>query len=260
MAEFPVTKTQTAWMAFWLSLLVPGAGQLAAGSPTAFGWFLASAWVGAFGIFAAVDVESHIIRWSIGLVQLAALFALGLASGLHARRCCLSRGRLPTRTLQSEVTCSPLHGRRVRLGLQIATQLSAEDLWRRISDLPAFLTIDPFHERVVLMRPRPAAGVQLVLDHNVFGVRLRRLGRILSWREGAGYSISDLSRRGGWVGFPHVFFFRIEADETAAPQEKSLLHVEIRGKWTARMIPLWLARWWLSAVCREHTRLLADAL
>lgn len=109
------------------------------------------------------------------------------------------------------------------------------------------------------MRPAPATGMHLVLDHNVCGVRLRRIGKILSWREGQGLAISDLSRRGKRVGFPHRFEFRIQPVAGGAGGCASVLHVDVRGKkWTSPVIPLWLGRLWLFAAAgipplrREH--------
>jgi|SRR5262249_12095951 len=98
-----------------------------------------------------------------------------------------------------------------------------------------------------------------------------RFGRILVWDEGAGYTFSDLSRHGGQTGFPHVFFVAIEpltgtAEEarnelgSAAAQPLARLTIRVRGKWTCRIVPLWLGRLWAWLVCREHARLLKKAL
>jgi hypothetical protein len=130
--------------------------------------------------------------------------------------------------------------------------------WRRVSDLPAFLTIDPFHERVVLMRDAPAAGVDLVLWHNAFGRRFARFGRILSWREGCGYTFSDLSPRGPRHGFPHVF--AVAVDPLPGRAEQSRLTIAVRGKWTSPLVPAAIGRWWIWLVCREHARLLRKGL
>ena len=68
--------------------------------------------------------------------------------------------------------------------MEVDSALSATQMWRQISDLPDFLTIDPFHERVTPMRAEMGAGVDLALYHNVFCLRFVRFGRILSWHEG----------------------------------------------------------------------------
>jgi hypothetical protein len=128
------------------------------------------------------------------------------------------------------------------------------------------LTIDPFHDQVTLMRAEPRVGVDLVLHHNVFGLRFLRFGRILSWREGKSYAFSDLSRHdrpregrrhcGPWQGFPHVFFVEI------VPQgaDRCQLVITVRGKWTSRLMPVVVAPLWLRWVCIEHARLLMKAL
>jgi hypothetical protein len=133
----------------------------------------------------------------------------------------------------------------------------AAEVWREISDLPRFLCIDPFHVRVVLYGPAPAAGVRMGLEHRAFGVALWRRGRLLRWEEGRGYAFSDLSLRGPERGFPHVFFLRIEEAEEGSA---SRVAIDVRGKWTATWLPVTLGQWWLRYVMREHARLLRMAL
>ena len=132
---------------------------------------------------------------------------------------------------------------------------SREQLWAQIRDLPRFLTIDPFHDQVTLMRDQPVVGVDLVLSHNAFGRRFLRFGKIIGWREGVGYTFSDLSARGPRVGFPHVFMVSIEPQD-----DVSRLTIRVRGRWTSRLIPVWLGRQWIRLVCREHARLLRKGL
>jgi hypothetical protein len=164
----------------------------------------------------------------------------------------------------------------VAISLSVAE--SPEQLWKQISDLPRFLTIDPFHDQVTLMRRPPAKGVDLVLSHNAFGRRFLRFGRIIAWQEGVGYTFSDLSSHGPRVGFPHVFMVRIEplakeppglSRRPSPPPHKfglrdepggSRLTIRVRGRWTSRLIPVWLGRRWIRLVCREHARLLRKGL
>jgi hypothetical protein len=40
----------------------------------------------------------------------------------------------------------------------------------------------------------------------------------------------------------------------------STLTIRIRGRWTSRIVPVWLGRQWIRLVCREHARLLAKGL
>ena len=141
-------------------------------------------------------------------------------------------------------------------------RLPVDALWRRVSDLTSFLTIDPFHQQVTRKGDQPTRGVDLVLHHNIFGIRLRRFGRILRWQEGRGYTFGDLSGRDCRRGFPHVFM--IDVASLILPLnssgEQSQLTVTVCGKWTAAWLPLWIGRWWLWAVCAEHGRLLRKAM
>jgi hypothetical protein len=138
---------------------------------------------------------------------------------------------------------------------------SAADLWQLVSDLPQFLSIDPFHDSVTLMRDRPARGVDLVLSHNAFGRRFLRFGRIVSWQEGRGYTFSDLSGRNRRRGFPHVFIVSLSpASDPSERQPLTRLSIRVRGRWTSRLAPVCIGRLWVWLVCREHARLLRKAL
>jgi hypothetical protein len=260
------------WTPFWLSLAVPGTGQLLARSWTAVIWFCGVAIIAAAFVTALADAQSYALRSVLVAAQAAVLLAIGVASGIHARALFaptrpnrLAKGKFSAR---SRVRCHRVRGRSVRLSIQVKTMHSPAELWRVISDLPSFLTIDPFHERVTLMRAQPAAGVHLVLDHCALGARLRRVGRILAWREGKSFTISDLSLHGNQVGFPHVFTYRVEPcaiqittfGDQRNDVEGSTLHIEVRGKWTSPVIPAWLGRLWLVGVCYDHARLLRRAL
>jgi hypothetical protein len=194
-----------------------------------------------------------------------ALIILGLVSAEHAKR--LLERRSAVRTgLNSRVVVHRSRGRGVSIRMEVDSTLSATQMWRRISDLPDFLTIDPFHEQVTPMRAKPCAGVDLALHHNVFGLRFVRFGRILSWREGRSYAFSDLSRhdrprqgrrqRGPRRGFPHVFF----VDIIPQGEQRCQLVINVRGKWTSRLMPVVIARYWLHWVFLEHARLLMKAL
>jgi len=161
------------------------------------------------------------------------------------------------------VTSQPQCGRRIDVQIEVMVQRSVAEMWRRVSDLRRFLVIDPFHERVIVMRRRATAGVHLVLRHNALGHRFTRYGRILCWREGHGYTFSDLSGRDPRRGFPHVFVVELEALLEAGEKNErptTRVTITVRGKWTARWIPIVCGRWWVHRVCREHGRLLRKAL
>jgi hypothetical protein len=257
------------WTAFLLSAVVPGAGQLAARSWTCLSWFAAAALVAA--VFAQAGPRAEGTVWLVAL-QLVVGAALCLVSAEHAKRLLeTGRNRRDAAVTSSRVNCAGGTGRQVNAEIQLAVARSADEVWEIVGDLPRFLTIDPFHDRVTLMRDRPGVGVDLVLSHNAFGRRFLRFGRIVAWQEKIGYTLSDLSARGPRVGFPHVFTVRIEpldritegasADVAAdVAQPASQLTIRIRGRWTSRLIPVWVGRQWISLVCREHARLLRKGL
>jgi hypothetical protein len=238
------------WTAFLLSACVPGAGQLAARSWTCLAWFAAAGLAAAAFARAGQIVDGGV--WLTPL-EIGMGIALCLLSAEHAKRL-LEQGRHSC-VVGSEVSCAGGRGRIVEVVITLTVVRSPEHLWNQISDLPRFLTIDPFHDEVTLMRDQPAKGVDLVLSHNAFGRRFLRFGRILAWREGVGYTFSDLSARGPRVGFPHVFMVRIEPRGDVAR-----LTIRVRGRWTSRLVPVWLGRLWIRLVCREHARLLCKGL
>jgi hypothetical protein len=248
------------WTAFFLSAVVPGTGQLAARSWSCLTWFAATAVV-----LAAFSLANQVLQGSGWLAALQVIVGLGLclASAEHAKRLLEARRRRHENIVTSaRVHCAGGSGRQVRADIQLTVARSAEDLWEIVRDLPTFLTIDPFHETVTLMRDRPAVGVDVVLAHNAFGRRFLRFGRIVAWRERFGYALSDLSARGPRIGFPHVFTIQVEPLEEAlrgAPPT-SQLTIRVRGRWTSRWVPTWIGRWWIELVCHEHCRLLRKGL
>lgn len=249
--------TPEKWTPFLLSLAVPGVGQLWAGSITCLAWFVAAGSVAAFWLTLSQGMSAEMAR--ILLVgQFLSLALLSLCSAEHAKRLLEPTARR-RRDIRTHVCGLRGRGRAIQVNVELDLRCSAEDLWRRVSDLPQFLTIDPFHESVVLMRDAPAAGVDLVLWHNAFGRRFARFGRILRWQEGAGYTFSDLSARGPKRGFPHVFCIRVQPAE-AGSRHASRLTIAVRGKWTSRFVPVAIGRWWIWMVCREHARLLRKGL
>ncbi|MCA9267961.1 MAG: hypothetical protein KDA41_05795, partial [Planctomycetales bacterium] len=81
---------------------------------------------------------------------------------------------------------------------------------------------------------------------------------ILKWTPGQALSLSDLSPDDKQRAFPHIFEFRL----TDSPEEnfQARLTIHVKGRWNVRLVPPWLGRRWVAAVCREHARLLAVAL
>jgi hypothetical protein len=119
--------------------------------------------------------------------------------------------------------------------------LSARSVWGQIRDFARYSRQDIFHAEPMVEGGIARQGARIRLSHRYVGLRFERVGRILWWREGVGYAFSDLSRRGPRVGFPHVFAFRIEPVDAGHCR----LHVRVRGRWTARAVPRFVARLWL---------------
>lgn len=248
------TSHAAKWTAFYLSLAVPGAGQLWAGSAWCGPWWLAVALTVWAWSVAAADGDAG---W---IARTACLGILSVLSAELARRLVEVKG--PERLAPAVITkvrLAPRCRRRVISSIEAVVPASVDAVWARVADVPRFLTIDPFHERVTLMRPETAAGVDLVLAHNAFGHRFYRWGRILQWRPGQGYAFSDLSLRGPQYGFPHVFFLELEPMALDG-QEATRLTITVRGRWSSRWIPVTLGRWWVYAVMCDHARLLRKAL
>ncbi|HZL36018.1 MAG TPA: hypothetical protein VFC78_11950 [Tepidisphaeraceae bacterium] len=122
--------------------------------------------------------------------------------------------------------------------------LSATSIWGQLRDFRRYARHDFFHAEMTLDGGIPRAGAALTLCHRYAGFRVDRVGRILIWREGVGYSFSDLSTRGPRAGFPHVLSYRLQP----AGQSSCRLHIRVRGLWTARHVPRWAAWLWLTWV------------
>jgi hypothetical protein len=243
------TPHQDRWVAFLLSLAVPGAGQLWAGRPSCLAFFAAAALLVAAG--ARGRAPSAPLRWA-AFAGLAAISAEHAKRGLEGR----GRGRRAGRAT-ARVVERARPGRGVDLGVVVEVARTHEEVWPIVADLPRFATIDPFHGRVIVLGPALGPGVALALEHRAFGLAVMRFGRLLSWREGRGYAFSDLPARDPSRGFfPHVF------DVAAEPsgEDRTRLTVRVRGRWNSRLVPRRLGRWWLRWVCREHARLLRKAL
>lgn len=160
---------------------------------------------------------------------------------------------------------------RINASRTIDLPLSASMVWGQMRDLRRFITLDPLHARVV-MQPaiihpaRPASaglaaqhcnqprscplGSALIIEHRCLGIGPDRIGRVLRWREGQGYAISDLSQLGVRVGFPHVCLYQLHPINDRACR----LTVAARGRWTARWLPRCAVKLWLHWVLRRNHR------
>lgn len=244
------------WTPFLLSLLLPGSGQLLVGSWSAVPWLAATGTLAALGA-----AMSGIGVVGVTAIQVGSLALLSICSAEHAKRLLETRSARPHAIARPRVRYQRKARRNVRVQIVLDLRLPVDALWKRVSDLTSFLTIDPFHQQITLLGDRPARGADLVLHHNIFGIRLKRFGRLLRWQAGQGYTFSDLSGRDPRRGFPHVFMIDVTALDSSLDSldEQSRLTITVCGKWTA-WLPLCVGRWWLWAVCAEHGRLLRKAM
>ncbi len=239
--------SQDKWTAALMSLAAPGAGQLWAGKLSAIGWLACVAMVLAVGASLRAPAA----------VTTLCLAAVSLLSAEHAKR---GLERQPSWRRSAAVVSRQYwrrpRGRGVRFGFELSIALPAEVVWRRVAELPTFLCVDPFHTRVAFLTSARAAGAELAIEHRAPGFRNVRFGRVLRWREGEGFAFSDLSRLGKNRGFPHVFHVSVQPNGS----RDCRLRIDVRGKWTARRLPLTLGQWWLRYVAWEHARLLRKAM
>ena len=137
---------------------------------------------------------------------------------------------------------------RVRAQSVVEVPLPASAVWGQMRDVQRFLTLDPLHVRVTPVGERSGgwAGQEIVISHRLLGIGPDRRGRVLRWREGRGYAISDLSRRGDVRGVPHVCTSQVEA----SGPERGQMTIGARGVWTARWLPRWAGRMWIWWVLR----------
>lgn len=232
---------------------MPGAGHLLDGSAWCWPWLLAAGC--GTGLLLGMCGGGLAGR----LLAAAWLGLAGCASALHAEKVATARARRPPAgRIRPRISCLPPRGRAVALRIDLEVPRPSDELWSLLADLPRFVLIDPFHTRLAVLGPKLQAGVQLGLEHQAFGVRFWRFGKLLSWREGCGYAFSDLSAKGKQRGFPHVFFVSLQAESGPAP--RSRLTIVVRGKWTSAWIPVRLGCCWLKYVAAAHARLLAAAL
>jgi hypothetical protein len=132
--------------------------------------------------------------------------------------------------------------RRVECEVRIALQMTARQAWGQLRDFHRYASHDHFHSGLAIADHIPRAGAALQIDHSYGPFRVRRVGRILAWREGKGYAFSDLSRHGPQRGFPHVMAIHVR-DHAGGCE----LTLRVTGRWTAPT-PRWMARLWLTWV------------
>jgi hypothetical protein len=133
--------------------------------------------------------------------------------------------------------------------------MSAGVAWGELRDFTRYASLDTFHAEFQIEGGVPGRGARFTVAHRFLLFSVERVGRILRWQElnwphpaadgqrdrPAGYSFSDLSRRGPRHGFPHTFSYYLRP----AGPTSCTLDIVVRGRWTARHVPAWVGRLWL---------------
>ena len=147
-----------------------------------------------------------------------------------------------TNTRNLTITLTPRG--RVHCSARIHVPASAGAAWGQLRDFRRFAAQDFFHAAVRVDPGGVRRGASLKIDHRFGPFAVTRVGRILQWQEGRGYSFSDLSRRNRLTAFPHVYRYRL----LPAGPSRCVLEVTVSGRWTTPLLPRWAARLWLAWV------------
>jgi hypothetical protein len=145
---------------------------------------------------------------------------------------------------------------RVECFARIELPLAIGRAWGQLRDFRTFAAQDFFHADVRVDGNGPRAGASIEIPHRFGPFRVTRVGRILRWEEGRGYSFSDLSRRGPRAAFPHVYRYALRATDVGG----CALEISIRGRWTLRAVPRWVVRLWLLWVFSHIVRSVQNQL
>lgn len=133
--------------------------------------------------------------------------------------------------------------------------VTATVAWGQLRDFRLFAAQDFFHSAVRVDAAGVRRGAALEIDHGFGPFAVTRVGRILQWEENAGYSFSDLSRRGPRHGFPHVYRYRLWSCDDGC-----FVEVTIAGLWTASALPRWMVQLWLRWVFSHIVRSVENTL
>lgn len=142
------------------------------------------------------------------------------------------------------VTISLTRTGRVLCRAAIDVPASDGTAWGQLRDFRRFAAQDFFHTAVRVAPGGVRRGASLEIDHRFGPFAVTRIGRILQWQEGLGYSFSDLSRRNPLAAFPHVYRYRL----LPTGPSRCMLEVTVAGRWTTPLLPRWAARLWLTWV------------
>jgi hypothetical protein len=133
---------------------------------------------------------------------------------------------------------------RVECAARVELPMSARSAWGQLRDFRGYASHDYFHAGIRIDGGVARRGARLRILHRFGPFEVVRRGRILWWEEGRGYSFSDTSMDGPRRGFPHVLGYRLHPID----DQRCVLHITVRGRWTARRVPRWAARLWLAWV------------
>jgi hypothetical protein len=136
-----------------------------------------------------------------------------------------------------------LKSRRVVCEATLPLPMSSGVVWGQLRDFHSSAAHDPFHSSIHIQDGMPRQGASLLIEHRYAFFRTVRQGRIVWWKEGVGYSFSDLSRDNPTRGFPHVFSYRLMPIDAV----RSKLLIRVTGRWTMPG-PRWVGWMWLSLV------------
>ena len=139
---------------------------------------------------------------------------------------------------------------RVECFARLELPMNAPRAWGRLRDFRRFAAQDFFHAGVRIDGNTPRAGAALEIPHRFGPFRVTRVGRILTWDEGRGYSFSDLSRRRPRAAFPHAYRYELHPLDG----DRCSLEIFIRGRWTMCLLPPPLVRLWLAWVFSHIAR------
>ena len=137
--------TTDKWMAFWLSLCLPGMGQLLAGSLGCVPWF-----AGIVFLWFIANVNDLQVVAAAGVVFSV---LLALLSAEHAKR--LLEPSRTARFGQSiprvSVCCTKVGSASVDLQIELFLDRPVDEVWSEmVCQTARFTCIDPFHERVIV--------------------------------------------------------------------------------------------------------------
>ena len=139
---------------------------------------------------------------------------------------------------------------RVDCFARVELPMSAARAWGQLRDFRRFAAQDFFHAGVRIVGDVPRAGAALEIPHRFGPFRVTRVGRILTWEEGRGYSFGDLSRTRPRRAFPHAYRYELHPLDA----EHCCLEISIRGRWTMRLLPRPVVRLWLAWVFSHIAR------